>query len=224
MLASHSQAAPGAPPELASAAAVPPHAVPHVAMLRVSLRRYRERPTPAALDEAFACARALVCPTAPGGAAARPDLAQMRRLAAAVPAFDDFLSAAAGEAERALNGMLADLWLRLRIPAAAPTWNAAEREAARMAFACACAPSQAADPARLRAGLRSLAAARFAEQLADELAGSEPAWQAALGERYESVRHRCAPRTPWRSRGLSELLRIDDAARSGVVARLTRWL
>ena len=68
---------------------------------------------------------------------------------------------------------------------------------------------QETDPARLRSGLRSLAAARIGQMLAAELTAGEDVWPIALGDRYGSVRHRCAPRTTWRSRGLSDLLRID---------------
>lgn len=93
-----------------------------------------------------------------------------------------------------------------------------------MVFACACTPAAQTNPARLQAGLRSLAAARFAELLGQELADSEEAWTRALAGRYDSVRHRCAPRTTRRSRGLSELLQSDEHAREAVVAGLERWL
>ena len=84
-----------------------------------------------------------------------------------------------------------------------------------MVFACACAPAMRMDPVRFQAGLRAVAAPRFAELLCRELAESEEAWTRALGERYESVRHRCARRTTWRSLGLSDLLRGDEALAPG---------
>jgi hypothetical protein len=49
-------------------------------------------------------------------------------------------------------------------------------------------------------------------------------WRGALGERYESVRQRCAPRTTWRTRGLSALLSSDARTRATLQARLERWL
>ncbi|HEY6526570.1 MAG TPA: hypothetical protein VIY10_22480, partial [Solirubrobacteraceae bacterium] len=44
------------------------------------------------------------------------------------------------------------------------------------------------------------------------------------GDRYESVRHRCARRTTWRSLGLSDLLRGDELSRTAVTRRLERWM
>jgi hypothetical protein len=91
-------------------------------------------------------------------------------------------------------------------------------------FACACAPAMRMDPVRFQAGLRTLGAPRFAELLCREMAESEEAWTRALGDRYESVRHRCARRTTWRSLGLSELLRGDELSRVAVTRRLERWM
>ena len=95
-----------------------------------------------------------------------------------------------------------------------------------MLFACACAAQPLSADLRVRVpgGLRGLAAGRLARRLCEELADGEAIWQRALGERYESVRHRYARRTAWRSRGLSELLRADEDTQHAVRARLERWL
>lgn len=206
------------------ALALPAEAAPQLHRLREALARYRARAVPAELEGGFAAATAIVTALNGPGVAARADLEEMRGLARALPEFGELLSSAAGEAERLVFAGTAELWGALGLRSAAPAWTSAEWETARMVFACACTPAAQTTPARLQAGLRSLAAGRFAELLGQELAQSEEAWTRALADRYESLRHRCAPRTTWGSRGLSELLRADESARRAVVARLERWL
>lgn len=203
---------------------VPPHAVPYVRHLRLTLMRYRSRPRTEVLDTAFAAAGALVAAVIETPHDARPDLEEMRRLATSVAELGEFLDIAAGETEQVVHAAAAGLWRALGLTSAPPRWTPGEREAARMVFACACAPARDADPERLRSGLRALAANRMARLLCQELAGAETAWLRALGARYDSVRHRCAPRTAWRSRGLSDLVREDDRAAAALTVRLERWL
>jgi len=203
---------------------LPPEAAPQLHRLRDALARYRARSAPAELEGGFAAATAIVSALNGPRGSARADLEEMRALARALPEFGELLSSAAGEAQRLVFAGTAELWGALGLRSATPAWTSAEWETARMVFACACTPAAQTNPARLQAGLRSLAAARFAELLGQELADSEEAWTRALADRYESVRHRCAPRTARRSRGLSELLRSDERARQAVVARLERWL
>ena len=205
-------------------AALPPEAIPYLRSLRVALSLYRSHGSAQQLEGAFGAAVALVSTLATPSAAGRPDLEQMRALTAALPEFGELVSAAAGEAERAVCAGTAGLWRALGLRSAPPAWTGPEREAARMVFACACAPAQQSPPTRLQDGLRALAAGRFAELLCRELAESEDAWTRALGDRYDSVRHRCARRTTWRSLGLSELLRTDDVSRQALSARLERWI
>jgi hypothetical protein len=212
--------APDPPADLA----LPPEAAAQLHRLREALARYRARSAPAELEGGFAAATAIVSSLNGTAGSARADLEEMRALSRALPEFGELLSSAAGEAERLVFAGTAQLWGALGLRSAAPAWTSAEWETARMVFACACTPAAQSNPARLQAGLRSLAAARFAELLAQELAESEEAWTRALAGRYESVRHRCAPRTTWRSRGLSELLGADEGARQAVVLRLERWL
>jgi hypothetical protein len=45
-----------------------------------------------------------------------------------------------------------------------------------------------------------------------------------LGERYESVWRRCAPRGRWRTRELADLLAKDDPVAAAMQRRLSRWL
>lgn len=209
------------------AAGLPPQAIPHLVGLRLSLERYRTRPAPDELDRAFAAGSALAAGligTAGSGAGRRPALPEVRRLAERVPEFDTLLTVAADAAAAAAETAGAQLWAALGLESPPPVWTAAEREAARMAFGCACALAHNADPAQLRRGLRALAAPRLAERLSDELAESEQAWIHALGDRYASVRHRCAPRTVRRSLGLTDLMRTDAACRTAVAERLEGWL
>jgi hypothetical protein len=209
-----------APP---GALALPPQAAPYLRQLREALARHATG-SPDGLESAFAAAGAVVASVASVGPGGRPDLDEMRRLAEAIPEFGAFLSCAADEAARIMAAGTAGVWRALGLTSPPPAWTAGEHDAARMLFACALAPSREADPARLRTGLRSLAAARVARALAAELTTAEQPWVSVLGDRYGSVRHRCAPRTTWRSRGLSDLLRVDETSRRAVAARLEQWL
>ena len=204
-------------------AALPPEAIPPLLQLRAALARYRGTAAPAELSGAFPAAGAVVGAMV-RSVDGRPELDQLRRLADTLPEFGELLSAAAGEAERVICSGTIGVWSTLGLRSAAPSWTPAERDAARMVFACACAPALRKDPVRFQAGLRAVAAPRFAELLARELAESEEAWTRALGDRYESVRHRCARRTTWRSLGLSDLLRGDEMSRKAVTRRLERWM
>ena len=93
-----------------------------------------------------------------------------------------------------------------------------------MLFACTCAADASVPNERVPAGLRGMTAGRAALQLTRELAGDEQLWRRALGRRYDSVRHRYARRTTWRTRGLAELMRDNEAVQGAVNARLQRWL
>jgi len=203
--------------------ALPPEAIPHLQQLRAALGRYRSTAAPAELSGAFPAAGAMVG-TIVRSVDGRPELEQLRHLADALPEFGELLTAATGEAERVICAGTAGVWGALGLRSTAPAWTPAERDAARMVFACACAPALRMDPVRFQAGLRSVAAPRFAQLLCRELSESEEAWTRALGDRYESVRHRCARRTTWRSLGLADLLRGDEVSRKAVTRRLERWM
>ncbi len=203
--------------------ALPPEAIPHLQQLRAALARYRATAASTELSQAFPAATALLG-TVLSPVDGRPELEELRRLANTLPEFGELLSGAAAEAERVVCAGTVGVWRTLGLRSTAPSWTPAERDTARMVFACACAPTMRMDPVRFQTGLRAVAAPRFAELLCRELAESEEAWTRALGDRYESVRHRCARRTTWRSLGLSDLLRGDEQSRKAVVARLERWM
>jgi hypothetical protein len=211
------------PPVSPGVVTLPPEALPHLLALRAALGRYRTSAAPTELSGAFPAAGAMIA-TMLTSVDGRPELEQLRRLAHTLPEFGELLSAAAGEAERAVCAGAVGVWRTLGLRSTAPSWTPAEHDAARMVFACACAPAMRMDPGRFQAGLRAVAAPRFAELLCRELAESEDAWTRALGDRYESVRHRCARRTTWRSLGLSDLLRGDETSRKAVTTRLERWM
>jgi hypothetical protein len=78
---------------------------------------------------------------------------------------------------------------------------------------------------RLRARLLRLAARRWATLLTSELrAAGETVWRRALGDRYESVHRRYAPRGKWRTHQLSDLIAADQTTAPALRKRLTRWL
>ena len=114
------------------------------------------------------------------------------------------------------------LWAVLDLHSEPPGWEPAERRAAELACACALAPGVSAQ--RLRSGLTKLASERWAALLLHELASGEGVWVRALGERYPSVRHRCAPRTRWRDVGLAALVRGDGRSRQVLGPALSAWL
>ncbi|HLH66883.1 MAG TPA: hypothetical protein VKV27_14395 [Solirubrobacteraceae bacterium] len=210
---------------LMGASGLPLTAAPQLARLRGALRRHRDAGAPGALDAAFAAAAAVVAAAGatpqPG---ARPDLQRLRQLAQAIPDLGELLSCAADEAERAVAAGVSRVWHALELRGHPPAWTREEWDAARMVFACACVPAPAPAPERLRDSLRTLAAGRFAALIADALAAEERPWVRALADRYEPLRHRCARRTAWRSRGLAHLVRSDPSSREAVVRRLERWI
>ena len=195
---------------------------PALAAIRAALDGYARRGDAAELDRGLEAGRALV--TAAHGAGAIPDPQRLRELARACPEFDALLDVATGAAAEALVDAGARLWAELGLHRASPRWTATERAAARTIFACACATPAAAGTDWLSASLRRVAAARIATTLCDELAGGEAVWLRILGGRYGSLRHRCAPRTARRSRGLSDMMRADPDCRAAVQRRAERWV
>ena len=196
----------------------------HVAALHAAVERYEHEQSPGTLDEAFAAAAIAVAALRGGRAGVPPDVEEVRRLFERLPDFELLVSIAAGEAERAAAAGGARVWQWLGFPGSSPIWEEAELARARLLVACACAPLDGRGAQWLGPRLRRLAAARWAELIVDALgAADEHWWQGALGERYESVRQRCAPRTTWRVRGLA-VLSTDERTREMLRARLERWL
>ncbi len=199
----------------------------NLAAMRVAVRRFRALGDPAELERGFAAAHELIAALggADGsGAAGHPDLGRLHRLADVVEEFGDLLDAAADEAGRSVAAACTRLWDSLGLRSAPVGLTEVEHDAARMVFACACAPAPGAGSDRLRASLRRLPSARVARLLCGELCAHESVWLQAVGDRYGSLRHRCAPRTALRSRGLSDLLRGDEVCRAAVTERLERWV
>ena len=196
----------------------------HVIALRAALGHFGYSGDRRALEQGFASARALIASRSALGEAARPDLTELRLLADEVPEFGQLLTVASGEAETAVKAAAGRLWASLGLMSPPDGWSASERDTARMVFACACGPASATGPAWVQASLRRLSAARLATALTDQLSANEDLWMQTLGERYASLRHRCAPRTMIRSRGLSDLVRDDANCRAAVTRRLEGWL
>jgi hypothetical protein len=192
--------------------------------LRAALDAYRRTCDTVYLDGAFAAARAFIAALPWVGGRTRPDLEELRWVTRAVPEFSELLSSAADEAERAISASLVQTWRTLGLRTVPPGWTGPEVESARMLFACTCAAGASPPTERVPAGLRGLTAVRAALQLTAELAADERLWERALGQHYDSVRHRYARRTTWRNRGLADLLRDNGGVQRAVSARLERWL
>jgi hypothetical protein len=196
----------------------------HAAALHDAVERYQRDQSPATLNGAFAAAAVAVAALRAERAGVPPDLEEVRRLFERLPDFELLVSIAAGEADRAASAGGARVWQWLGFPGSSPSWDEAELARARLLVACACAPLDGRGAQWLGPRLRRLAAARWAELIVDALStADEDWWQGALGERYESVRQRCAPRTTWRVRGLA-VLTSDERTRETLRARLERWL
>jgi hypothetical protein len=192
--------------------------------LRAALARHGETGDPLELERGFDAARALIAAmpgTEPG---ARPDLDSLRRLSEGLPEFAELLCTAADASAAAVAAAGTRLWSALDLQSPTPEWTLAEHRAARTVFACACGPAARKGAEWLPASLRRISASRIADLLCRELSTREAVWLRALGDGYGSLRHRCAPRTMFRSRGLSELLHDDPDCMAAVRARLERWV
>ena len=193
--------------------------------LHAAVLRYQQEHSPATLDQAFGAAAAAVAGLRGNRAGETPSVDEVRALFERLPDFELLVSIAAGEAERAAAAAGARIWQWFGFPGAPPGWDEAELSRARLLVACACAPLDGRGAQWLGPRLHRLAAGRWAGLLVEALgAVDEQWWQRALGERYESVRQRCAPRTTWRTRGLAVLAESDRRTRDTLQARLERWL
>lgn len=195
------------------------------AALSSAVLRFEDDGSPASLDQAFAVAAAAVATVRGERAGVPPDVDEVRELFQQFPDFERLVSIAAGQAEDAAAAGGERVWQRLHFPGEAPRWNGGELSRARLLVACACAPLDGRGSQWLGPRLQRLAADRWAEEIVDRLRTAEEHWwREALGERYESVRRRYAPRTAWRTRDLAELPRSDAGTRDALRTRLARWL
>jgi hypothetical protein len=203
----------------------PSGAVEPVVALRVALDRYSKARSAQALDVAFAAAAGAVAQLRGSRAESTPSVEEIRSLFEQLPDFERLVEVAVGETERSVEAAGGRVWEWFGLTSEAPRWNEGERSRARLLVACACAPLDASVVTWLGPRLLRLAADRWASVLVDELRGAdEGLWRRVLGERYESVWRRCAPRGRWRTRELADLLARDDAVADAMRRRLARWL
>lgn len=206
----------------------PPEArspVPAVLALQTALDRYERAGSPAALDVAFAAAARAVAERRGERANEPPEVTELERLFDEVPDYERLVNIAVGETERSVEAAGTRLWEWFGLESAAPTWNEGERSRARLLVACACAPLDEQVVKWLGPRLLRLSADRWAALLtADLRRADEDLWRRVLGEQYESVWRRCAPRGRWRTRELADLLARDDATAAAMRRRLSRWL
>jgi hypothetical protein len=193
--------------------------------LRVALDRYQAGRSAQALDVAFAAAAGAVAEVRGERAGSTPSVDEIRSLFDRLPDYQRLVEVAVGETERSVESAGAQLWDWFGLTSSPPRWNEGERSRARLLVACACAPLDASVATWLGPRLLRLAADRWALALTDELRrADEDLWRRVLGERYESVWRRCAPRGRWRTRELADLLARDDAVADAMRRRLSRWL
>jgi hypothetical protein len=203
----------------------PGGAAVRVLALRTALERYQEERTPAALDRAFAAAAHAVAGLRGERASVPPDVGEVRRLFEELPEYEELVRVAVGETERSVQAAGMRLWDSFGLTTAPPEWDDGERSRARLLVACACAPLDEQVVGWLGPRLLRLAADRWAALLTAELRrADEELWRRVLGERYESVWRRCAPRGRWRTRELSDLLARDADVAAALQGRLARWL
>jgi hypothetical protein len=196
-----------------------------VQALRLALDHYQETRSPRALDLAFSTAARAVAELRGERASSPPEVSEVRRLFEELPEYEELVNLAVGETEQSVQAAGARLWDWFGLSTSPPRWNDGERARAQLLVACACAPLDEQAVGWLGPRLLKLAADRWAGLLTAELrAADEQLWQRVLGERYESVWRRCAPRGRWRSRELADLLADDDQVAASLERQLGRWL
>jgi hypothetical protein len=215
----------GGPGNEGDLAAEPGGSVAPVTALRLALDRYEENRSPQALDRAFAAAARAVVERRGERASTPPDVDEVRRLFEELPEYEELVNLAVSETGESVQAAGARLWDWFGLTTPPPCWNAGERARARLLVACACAPLDEQVVGWLGPRLLMLAADRWAALLTAELRGAdEDLWRRVLGERYESVWRRCAPRGRWRTRELADLLARDGDVVASLERRLSRWL
>ena len=196
-----------------------------VPALRAALDSYQQSGSPATLDVAFAAAARAVAERRGERAGEPPDVTELERLFEEIPEYEELVELAVSETERSVESAGARLWKWFELSTTPPTWNDGEHSRARLLVACACAPLDEQVVGWLGPRLLKLSADRWAALLtADLRRAGEDLWRRVLGERYESVWRRCAPRGRFRTRELSHLLAGDDATAAAMRRRLSRWL
>lgn len=193
--------------------------------LRTALERYEAGPSGRTLDVAFAAAAAAVAEERGERASVPPEVGELRRLFERLPDYERLVEVAVSETERSVEAAGARLWAWFGLATEPPRWDEGERGRARLLVACACAPLDAHVREWLGPRLLRLAADRWAGVLVGELRrADEDLWRRVLGERYDSVWRRFAPRGRWRTRELADLLARDDGVAAAMERQLSRWL
>ncbi len=196
-----------------------------VRTLGAALDRYEKARSPAALDVAFAAAAAAVAELRGERASVPPDVDELRILFGQLPDYERLVELSVSETERSVQAAGTRLWAWFGLASEPPRWNQGERARARLLVACACAPLDAQVAVWLGPRLLKLAADRWAGLLVGELRrADEDLWRRVLGERYDSVWRRFAPRGRWRTRELADLIAGDDDVAGAMERRLSRWL
>jgi hypothetical protein len=196
-----------------------------VQALRLALNRYQEIRSPQALDLALATAARAVAELRGERASAPPEVSEVSKLFEELPEYEALVNLAVGETEHSVQAAGARVWDWFGLSTPPPRWNDGERARARLLVACACAPLDEQVVRWLGPRLLKLAADRWAGMLTAELRGAdEELWQRVLGERYASVWRRCAPRSRWRTRELSDLLGHDEDVAASLERQLAVWL
>lgn len=196
-----------------------------VAALRAAVASYQHGGSLSELDAAFAAAAGAVAMLRGERAGQPPSVEEVSELFARLPEFERLVAIAVGEADRSARDAGARLWQSFGLRSQPPRWSDEERWRAALLVACACAPLTGHGRRWLRDRLLGLAAGRWSLLLVGELkAADETLWQRLLGARYESVHRRCAPRSNWRTLGLSDLVRSDAQVTESLRQRLARWL
>ena len=193
--------------------------------LRTALDRYEAARSARALDTAFAAAARAVADRRGERADVPPDVSELRSLFEELPDYERLVEVAVSETERSVEAAGARVWSWFGLESEPPRWNQGERGRARLLVACACAPLDAQVGQWLGPRLLKLAAERWAGLLVTELRrADEDLWRRVLGDRYESVWRRFAPRGRWRTRELADLMASDDDVTASLQRQLSRWL
>jgi hypothetical protein len=215
----------GGPGNEGGLAAEPGGSVAPVLALRRALDRYEEDRSVQALDRAFAAAAHAVAERRGERASTPPEVDEVRSLFEELPEYEELVNLAVSETELSVQAAGVRLWDWFGLSTPPPRWSDGERARARLLVACACAPLDQQVVSWLGPRLLKLAADRWAALLTAELRGAdEDLWRRVLGERYESVWRRCAPRSRWRTRELSDLLARDGDVAASLERQLSRWL
>ena len=195
--------------------------------MRLALEVFEETGDQQALDRAVAAALEAVQILRQLDSVHCPDAGEVSWLTFVLPDLRDLARVLVSQAEDAAQTYLDSLWRTLALGTAPPAWGEAERTTAQTLVVFALFSPGGSGLSTPSASLHRMSAERWAAALVNGFgAGEERPWRRALGERYASVRHRCAPggRFRARSRRLSELLPDENGLGPALRDRLSGWV